>query len=178
MAAVSSFIVATLAVASVAQGVEARKDAKAAAAEQRKANNEQRAQNAAAQANERRQQVREERIRRAKILQTSQNSGTAGSSGEAGALGSLTTQLGSAIGMNVGRAQAGERISTFMQNAADYNLSSQNHMLNSQAFGQLAGMASTVGGAIGKTPANPSVPTVQPLNTSTPVPVGDAYWKS
>lgn len=160
MAAVTTMLVvgavAASSYVSYTERKEAKKDAKRAANEQRKAQSEQRAQQAAQQAAERRQQIREERVRRAKILQSAQNTGTAGGSGVAGAVGSLSTQLGANIGMNLGAIQASNRISAFMQNAADYNLASQNHMFNAdnaQAIGSAAvsifGSMGTMGGGTG-----------------------------
>lgn len=157
MAAVTTMLVvgavAASSYVSYTERKEAKKDAKRAANEQRKVQSEQRAQQAAQQAAERRQQIREERVRRAKIIQSAQNTGTAGSSGMSGALSSLSTQLGTNIGFNIGASQAGDRMSRFMQNAADYNLSSQNHLFradNAQAVGSAAvsifGSMGTMGG--------------------------------
>lgn len=107
-----------------------------------KSGNEQRASNAAAAAKERRQQIREERIRRATILQSSENSDVQGSSGESGALGSLSTQLGSNIGFNLGQEQSANNISLFQQHAADW-----------QAIGQIAQQAGSMFAASANAPA-------------------------
>lgn len=107
-----------------------------------KAGNEQRAANASAAAKERRQQIREERIRRATILQSSENSDVQGSSGESGALGSLSTQLGSNIGFNLGQMQSANNISIFQQKAADW-----------QAIGQIAQQAGSMFAASANAPA-------------------------
>lgn len=103
----------------VKSGMDARKQAKVAAAEQTKAKAEQNASNAANAAAERRQQIREERVKRARILQSAENTGVSGSSGEFGAVGSLSTQLGSNIGFNLGMLDRADNISTFSQNAAN-----------------------------------------------------------
>ena len=114
---------AALAVASLAvtvkSGLDANKQAKIAATEQLKAKAEQKASNAAQAAAERRQQIREERVKRARILQSSEGTGVSGSSGETGAIGSLSTQLGSNIGFNLGMLDRAGNISDFSQNAAD-----------------------------------------------------------
>lgn len=158
MAAITTIVAAvalTTAAVSAYQGHEARQDAKRAAkksaAEQRKAQAEQRAMNAQQQAQERRQQIREERVRRARILQTANNTGTGEGSGVLGALGSLSTQLFNNIGINKGRAAAGDRISIFSQNAADYNLAGQMagfRAQNADAMGSLSmSIFSAAGGA-------------------------------
>lgn len=181
MAAISTIVMGVAAAATAYTAYEGRKDAKEnmrrAADAQRKAQDEQKALNAAQMAQERRQQIREERVRRARIIQASANSGTTGSSGEFGALSSLSTQLSNNLGINAGRAAAGNRISNFMQNAADYNLAGQESLFRAQNADSLFGMTMNLYGAGGFS-AFQSTPDVQPLNTTTPVAVGDAYWKS
>jgi cell division protein FtsL len=132
MAAITTIIaVAALATAGAAaySGYQSRKDMKEAnqnaAAEQRKAQGEQRALKFQEQAQERRNQIREERVRRAKILQASENTGVGDSSGAYGAVDGLSTQLNNNLGINAGRAVAGDRIGGYMQNAADFNLAAQ-----------------------------------------------------
>ena len=106
-----------------AASIDASQDAKSAAkqsrAAQEKVASEQRAQNASQAAQERRQQIRDERVRRARIIQSSVNTGTSDSSGEIGAISSLSTQLASGIGSNLGRLQGAENISLFSQQEAD-----------------------------------------------------------
>lgn len=130
------------------QGYESRKDAQAnyaaQAAEGRKAQGEQKALNFQSQANERRNQVREERVRRAKILAASENSGTAGSSGEMGAVDSLSTQLNSNLAINMGRAEAGNRISGYMQNAADFGTAAQNAVMGAQNWDSIFGVSMNI----------------------------------
>lgn len=156
MGVVTATIATLAAVASTVgavQGYEARKDAqkanKAAANEQRKVQGEQKALNFQAQAEERRKQVREERVRRAKLLQASNNTGGAGSSGELGAVGSLATQLNANIGINLGKAAAGNRISGYLQNAADFNTASQNAMMDAQNGDALFGVGMNIFNAAG-----------------------------
>jgi hypothetical protein len=105
-----------------------------AAEEGRKIQGEQKAINAQKQAEERRKMVREERVRAARLEQVSANTGTTGSSGEAGALSGMGTQLGANIGVNLGLAAAGERISGYAQNAADFQLASQQAAMKAQEW--------------------------------------------
>jgi hypothetical protein len=136
MAAVTAATSAAVGAYSAHQGVEARRDANRAyaqsAAEERKVRGEQKALNLQAQAEERRKLVREERVRRARLIQSSENSGGSGSSSEYGALGGMSTQLNSNLGINLGRAAAGERISTYTQNAADFNFAAQQSVMQAQ----------------------------------------------
>lgn len=113
---VVAYIAAAAAVTGTVVSIDARNDQRRA---QEKAASEQKASNAAEAAKERRQQVREERVRRARIMQSSENTGVAGGSGEAGALGSLSTNLSSNIGFNLGALQRAGNISDFNQQAAD-----------------------------------------------------------
>lgn len=99
--------------------VESASAQKEAAAAQRKAQSEQKAINASQAAAERRQQIREERIKRAKIVQASTNTGVTDSSGEAGSTSSLSTQLGSNVGQNLGTIQSMNNISNYQQQAAN-----------------------------------------------------------
>jgi Flp pilus assembly protein TadB len=130
------------------EGTEARKDAskanKSAAEENRKARGEEKALNYQSQAQERRSQVREERVRRARIIQASENGGTDGSSGEYGAVSSLSTGLSANIGMNLGRAQAGNLIGGYLQNAADFNTAAQTAATNAQNADALAGLGMSI----------------------------------
>lgn len=139
-----------IAAASLATGVasldQSRQASKRQERAQRRVQSEQRAGNAAEQARERRQQVREERIKRARVLQAAQNTGVAGSTGEFGAVAGLSTQLESNLGMNLGRAQRGDAISLFSQQAAEAGTSAQNlanlsqfFMSNAQTFGNIGG---------------------------------------
>lgn len=130
--------------ASLAAGQEARSDAKQSRAAQEKAASEQRAQNAAQSAQERRQQIREERVRRARILQSSENTGASGSSGEIGATASLSTQLSSNIGINLGRLQGAENLSIFGQQEADARFG----MAKAENLGRLGSTLSSNSGNI------------------------------
>lgn len=130
---------------------QARQDSQRAAEEQEKARQEQKAQNAADAAEERRSQIREERIRRGKITQDAINSGTAASSGEAGAVGSLSTQLNNNIGINLGKLQTATNISTYSQNAANFNVSSQRNQSQASSwlsYGQAAKSITADAGSI------------------------------
>ena len=156
MAAISTIIaVGALAVGGVAayQGYEARKEQaaynKQAAQEQKKARSEEKALNYQAQAAERRAQIREERVRRARILQAAENSGSSGSSGEIGALGGMATQLAANIGMNLGRAQGGDMISGYLQNAADFSNSAQQAAFSAQNADSLFSLSSSIFSAAG-----------------------------
>lgn len=113
---------------------------------QRKASNaqedargQQMAQNASEAARERRQQIREERVKRAQILQSASNTGVSDSSGAAGAVGSLSTNLSSNIGTNIGRIESANRISMFEQTAADA-------MFMASVGNQVAGIGGTIFG--------------------------------
>jgi len=115
---------------------------------QRKIAEVQRASNAEEAAKERRQQIREERVRRARVIQSSVNTGTNASSGEEGALGSLSTQLGSNIGFNLGKQMFGTEISIFSQQDANARGDLNNAQLQAQ-LGQMlfsAGMGFSGGG--------------------------------
>lgn len=159
MAAITTIVAAaalTVAAGSAYVAYEEKKDAqrnaKKAAAEQRKIQNEQRAQNAQQAASERRNQIREERVRRARIMQAAENSGTTDSSGMAGALSGMSAQLGSNLGINAGRQAAAGRISIFAQNAADYQLGAQKALYNAenaQTLGSVAGSIFTSAGGFG-----------------------------
>lgn len=86
---------------------------------QEDAKKEQAAVNKTQQLQEQRNQIRRERVQRARILQASENTGVAGSSGEAGAIGSLSTQLGSNLGINSDLVFHGGNISAASQRAAN-----------------------------------------------------------
>lgn len=107
---------AVVGTAGVINSINSAADAKK---QQKKAQNAQRASQAAQAAQERRQQIREERIKRARVLQSAENSGTSGSSGEFGAVSSLSTQLNSNIGFNLGQQALGNEITTANQKASD-----------------------------------------------------------
>lgn len=138
-------------VSSVVAQQDAKSNAKKSAEQQRRAQAEQRAVQARQAAEERRKQVREERVRRAKILQSSENTGVSGSSGEVGALGSLSTQLASNIGSNLGAARSGELISGFNQSAADFNFNATKSMQEAGQWSQLAGIGGNIFDAAGST---------------------------
>lgn len=156
MAAITTIIaVAAMATAAVSaySGYTARQDQKEAyenaASENRKAQGEQRALKFQEQAQERRNQVREERVRRAKILQSSENTGVGDSSGAYGAVDGLSTQLNNNLGINAGRATAGDRIGGYMQNAADFNLSAQNASISAQNADSLFSLSASIFSASG-----------------------------
>lgn len=128
---------------------DARRDARRAADEQRKIQQEQVASNAQAAAQERRQQIREERVRRAKIIQASMNTGVSGGSGEAGAVSGLATNLSSNLGANLGAIERGQRTSIFAQNAADFSFSAQQNSQRAGAWAQYAGMGMSIFSAAG-----------------------------
>lgn len=115
-----------------------------AANEQRKANAVQSAQQAQQASEERRRQIREERMRRATIMQQSQNSGTAGGSGEMGAIGGMATQLGSNLGANGSALLAGQQITGYTQQAANFNQAAQTAQGRGQMWGQVAGMGGSM----------------------------------
>lgn len=123
---------------------DARSAQQAANEQQRIAQQEQKAAQSAQAAAERRQQIREERIKRARIMQSSENTGVTASSGAAGAAGSLSTQLASNLGFNIGQRQAGENISTANQNAADFLSSANNSISSSNQWGQVQGLSLNV----------------------------------
>lgn len=156
MAAISTIVAAAAVVVSAAgvqQGIKGRREAKRAnenaARENSKAREQQRALNAQEQANERRAQIREERVRRAHILQAAENSGVAGSSGEIGAMGGMATQLAANIGLNLGRAQGGNAISGYLQNAADFNTAAQSAAYRAQNGDALFSMSQSIFSAAG-----------------------------
>lgn len=126
----------TATAASAYSGIQGRKEAANAAAmaadSQKKAQAEMRAKNAADAALERRQQIREQRVKQARIEQAAMDTGTTGSSGEVGSVGSISTQFESNLGFNLGAVQRGNNISVFNQEAADYNLQSQNALIKAQ----------------------------------------------
>jgi hypothetical protein len=123
---------------------EAQANYAAQAAEQGKARQEERALNAQAAANERRQQIREERVRRARLLQSAENTGTEGSSGQLGAEGGFATQLGAAIGSNLGRLAGAERITQLGQSAANFGSAAQSSLSSMQANQNLFGLSTTI----------------------------------
>lgn len=141
----ASFIVATVAtVKSIQSQDEAKKAASASADQQRRVQSEQKAVVASQQAADRRAQIREERVRRARILQSSENTGTSFSSGEAGAVGSLSTQYFGNLGTQLGGAQSAANISTFQQNAANFNFESQQSQQEAQMFNQLGNLSGNI----------------------------------
>lgn len=151
MAAATTIVGLAIAAYGAYSANEARQDQKEAnkqASEQRKqVQGEQNALNAQKQAQERRAQIREERVRRGKIMQGSENTGTSASSGSAGAVGALSTQLTSNLGANLGMAAAGQRIGEYAQNAANFDLASQNAALQAQQGEALVGIGSRIGSA-------------------------------
>lgn len=147
------YVGAAMAIIGTATSMEAREDQKAANIASREAQAriaaEQKAQNSTESARERRQQIREERVRRARIMQAAANTGTSESSGEFGALGGLATQLGSNIGMNLGKLQSATNLSIFGQELADAQGGMMNANNKSQ-FGQsLFSTGMSIGGASG-----------------------------
>lgn len=150
MAVMTAIAIAGLAIAAVGtySSMEASKQAnsarKKAAEEQNKIRGEQNALAARDSAQERRQQIREERVRRAQILQSASNTGVAGSSGETGALGSLNTNLTNNLAINAGSRQAGQRMSIFSQNAANYQSTAQQKDFNAGMASQWAGLGASM----------------------------------
>lgn len=151
MAAITTIVAVgalVVAGASAYAGYQGRKDAQqaaeSAADENRKTRSEQQALNAQNAAIEQRKLIREERVRRGMIMQNSENTGTGDSSGQLGAVGGLGTELGSNLGVNSGRIAAGNRISGYVQNAADFNLASQNAANGAQNADQLFSLAGSV----------------------------------
>lgn len=128
---------------------EARGQQERANAEQSKARDEQKAAQAAQAAAERRQQLREERVKRAKLMQSGANQGTSMSSGESGAAGSLSTQLNSNIGFNLGQQQAGSNISDLNQNAADYLSSANNSISQANQWGNMSNLSLSIFDKVG-----------------------------
>lgn len=119
-----------------------------------KAQSEERAMGAQRASLERRQQIREERVARGRLMQGSENTGTSGSSGESGAQAGLASQLGANIGFNLGQLQSANNISTYNQNAADYQAGAQQALSDASgkaAMFQLIGDLSSTGAkAMGK----------------------------
>lgn len=119
LAAAAPYIQAAAAAAAVAGTAYSVNEQRQARGDQKRASAEQAAMAQQRQAAEARQQYREERIRRAQILQQSENTGVSESSGMLGAMGSLSTQLSSNQGYNIGQIQKANNISIFQQNAED-----------------------------------------------------------
>lgn len=147
------YVAAVMAVIGTATSMEARDDQKAANIASRNAQSkiaaEQKAQNSAEAAREQRQQIREERVRRARVIQAAANTGTSDSSGELGSLGSLATQLGSNIGVNLGKLQSASNLSIFGQELADAQ-GGMNNANNKSQFGQsLFSTGMSIGGGNG-----------------------------
>lgn len=115
-ATIAYAVSAAAAVAGTAYSINEQRQARG---DQKKASAEQAAMAQQRQAAEARQQYREERIRRAQILQQSENTGVSESSGILGAMGTLSTQLSSNQGYNLGQIQKANNISIFQQNAED-----------------------------------------------------------
>lgn len=145
MAAVTTFILAGLAVGataySMSQANEAENKQYEAAQEQKKIGREQQAQNAGQQAMERRRQVREERVKRARVIASSNAGGTSGSSGEAGALSSLSTQLSSNIGSNLSQVASANNISIFSQASSDFISQANQLNFNAKLWGEVSNLA-------------------------------------
>lgn len=117
---------------------EARADAERGANAQKNAQEEQKAQAAAQQADARRAQIREERVRRARILQSSENAGSTDSSGAVGAQAGLSTNLQSNLGRQAGAALSGERQSSYLQQAADFDFARQANQARAATGGAIA----------------------------------------
>ena len=115
-----------------------------AAKQQKKILAEQQAQEAAKAAQERRRLVREERVRRAKILQGAENAGVAQSSGPLGATSALSTNLGSALGFNLGEVSRGQRISGLMDSTAEYQMQSQAFQNSAAMWGSIGSLGSSI----------------------------------
>lgn len=147
LAAISAGTTAVGTVYSISQNQSAR-------SEQRKIAATQNASNRQAQAEEQRQRVREERVKRARLLQAGEAAGTTSSSGELGALGSLSTQLQSNTGSNLGKVNNALSISSSQQNV-------ENSKNNAQLGNFLVGAVNTgvdMSGSIFKQPTNSSDP--------------------
>jgi hypothetical protein len=144
---------AVVGVASYVEGQKARGAAaesqKRAQAEGEKMQGESRARNAADAARERRAQLREERVRRARILQSAENTGVDASSGEFGAIGSLSTNLASNIGDNLGRLGSAQRTSEYAQNAANFQGDVAQSMFKAQKMDGLFSLSSSIFSAAG-----------------------------
>ncbi len=111
LAAISAGTTAVATAYSIDQNQKAKSEQKKVAAAQNATNRQ-------AQVEEQRQKVREERIKRARILQAGEAAGTSASSGELGALGSMSTQLQSNIGSNLGKVTNAQAIGAAQQNIA------------------------------------------------------------
>lgn len=151
MAAVSSIIAAAALTVGVASAYQQRQSAKEqrramqqAAYEEKKVRAVSAAQNTFRQAQEQRQQIREERVRRAQIMQASENAGVSGSSGAMGAVGALSTNLNSNVGFNRSSAAAGQLITGFSQNAADYNTTASKWGFRAQTAGSISGLGMNI----------------------------------
>lgn len=126
---------------SIKQSQEARRAAQEAAKKQEQIRGEQAAGNAREASIANRQRVREERVRRAQILAASENSGTDFSSVEMGALGGMATQFGSASGASQGMYMQGQRIGLLNQQYSNLMTDSANHQSRSGIYGQLGSLA-------------------------------------
>lgn len=154
--------VATL-VYSVYSGERAHGEQKKAAAEQKKIGLEQKAQGEANAAAERRKQIREERLKRSKMLAITNSAGASGSSGEMGATGSLSTQLQSNIGSNLGNLQTANNISIFSQNSADFTSKANQFQADAQFWGQVSSLATSAGAAYKDYKAGQTPPPTKPV---------------
>lgn len=138
---------------SVIEGQAQRKDARGkqeqARREGEKIQGETRAQNAAQAAGERRAQIREERVRRGRIMQSAENTGAAASSGEFGAIGTLSTNLATNIGSNLGRIGAAERTSQYAQNAAEFTGQANDALNAAKGADQLFSLSGSIFSAAG-----------------------------
>lgn len=128
---------------------EAKDNARRAAAEQAKVRSETAAQQAARASEERRAQIREERVRRARVIAGAVGSGGSASSGEFGAIGGLSTNLATNVGINAGRLQAGENISQFSQNAADFTGKANQNLADANQADQLFNLSTSIFSASG-----------------------------
>jgi hypothetical protein len=166
MGIITAVIAVTAAVGAYVVSEKGRKEAsvanEAAATENRKARSEEKAVNAQKAASERRQQVREERVASGRLLQSSENSGVFGSAGMMGAQSGLATQLGANIGTNLGMLQASNNISSYNQNAADFQAQAQQALSNAaskagmfQLVGSVASTASSYAASTKKAPTPP-----------------------
>lgn len=138
--------------ASVVQGNKARADARAAADDQKQAQNETLAQNAQSAAEAQRQQLRDARVKQARILQSSTNTGADQSSGELGAIGAVATNLSNNQGQSIGAVQRAQTIGNLNQQAADASFESRQDSQIGQEFAQFGQVGSSIFGAAAKTP--------------------------
>lgn len=145
MAAVSTVLIASAAVAAAGTAYSVHQQNKAADA-QEKAEKIAQGQSRIDQQNNRRQQIRQERIRRAQILQGSENSGVAGGSGEVGSISAMQSITGS----NVASSFQADRTSARLTSLSQASRNAQQRAATGQA---VAGLGGTVFQSLGGAPA-------------------------